>query len=63
MFAGLAGYNPREAIVFWERMGRLVRSARQPVLMSAHRGDNARLERMQEIVDDMVKNYYRPVKS
>lgn len=63
MFAGLAGYNPRETIVFWERMGRLIWSARQPVLMSAHRGDNARIERMQELVEDMLKKFYRPVKS
>jgi len=63
IFTGLAGYNPREALVFWERMDRLSRGPRQPVLMSAHRGDEARIRNMQEIVDDMIKNYYRAPKT
>lgn len=63
ILAGIAGYNPREAIVFWERMDRWSRTGRQPVLMSAHRYDQARQEQMLKIVDDLVKKYYSPPKS
>jgi predicted Zn-dependent protease len=62
ILAGMAGYNPREAIVFWERMDRWSRTGRQPVLMSAHRYDQARQEQMLKIVDDLVKKYYHPPK-
>ncbi len=62
ILAGIAGYNPRETIVFWERMERLTKTARQPILMSSHRGNEERQEQMQEIVDDIVKKYYHPPK-
>jgi predicted Zn-dependent protease len=62
ILAGIGGYNPREAIVFWERMDRWSRTGRQPVLMSAHRYDQGRQEQMLKIVDDLVKKYYHPPK-
>ena len=61
MFTGLAGYNPREALVFWERMSQLSKTARKPELLSAHLVEEARKEEMEKIMDDMVKNYYKPV--
>jgi predicted Zn-dependent protease len=60
IFTGLAGYNPRESIVFWERMGRLSRGPRQPVLMSDHPYTEDRNAAMQEQVDDIVKTWYKP---
>jgi len=60
MFTGLAGYNPREALVFWERMSQLRKGPRKPELLSVHLVDEARMAEMEEIMDDMVKNYYKP---
>ena len=59
IFTGLAGYNPRESIVFWERMDRLSRGPRQPVLMSAHPYADERNSAMQEAVDEIVKTWYK----
>lgn len=61
IFTGLAGFNPRETIVFWERMDRLNHGPRQPILMSAHPVVEGRVEAMQQIVDEMVQTYYKPV--
>jgi predicted Zn-dependent protease len=60
IFTGLAGFNPRESIVFWERMDRLNHGPRQPILMSAHPVVEGRVAAMQQIVDEMVRTYYKP---
>ena len=60
IFTGLAGFNPRESIVFWERMDRLNHGPRQPILMSAHPVVEGRVQAMQQIVDEMVRTYYKP---
>lgn len=60
MFTGLAGYNPREALVFWERMAQLSRTARKPELLGVHLVTDERMTEMENIVDDMIKKYYKP---
>ena len=60
MLTGLAGYNPREALVIWERMSQLSRTARKPELLGLHQVSEERMEEMEKIMDDMVKNFYKP---
>lgn len=58
IFAALAGYNPRETIVFWERMGKLANGPRQPVLMTVHPAPAGRIAKMQQIVDGLIRKYF-----
>ncbi len=60
MLTGLAGYNPREALVIWERMSQLSRTARKPELLGLHQVSEERMEEMEKIMDDMVKFFYKP---
>ena len=60
ILTGLAGYNPREALVIWERMLQLSRTARKPELLGLHQVSEERMEEMEKIMDDMVKNFYKP---
>jgi predicted Zn-dependent protease len=59
ILTGMAGYNPRETIVFWERMGKLANGPRQPVLMSVHPAPAERIEKMQRNVDEIMRKYRR----
>jgi predicted Zn-dependent protease len=61
IFAAMAGYNPRETIVFWERMGKLANGPRQPVLMSVHPAPAGRITKMQGILENLTRKYYRPI--
>ncbi len=44
-FMALAGYDPREAPIFWERMNQ-VGGARPPEFLSTHPGPNKRIEQL-----------------
>lgn len=62
-FSALAGYDPRAAIPFWQRMGQLSQGQAPPEFLSTHPSDGRRIEELNKIMDDVVKNYYRPRKS
>jgi len=58
VFTAMAGYNPRETIVFWERMGKLANGPRQPVLVTVHPAPAERIAKMQEEVEGLIRKYY-----
>lgn len=60
IFAAMAGYNPRVAISFWERMAALKKS-QPPEFISSHPLDEKRIRALQGFMDEALK-YYRPVK-
>lgn len=60
-YAALAGYDPREAIAFWKRMSQLG-GQKPPVFLSTHPADEQRIADLQAIMDETLKNYYKPVK-
>lgn len=63
MFSALAGYDPREAIPFWQRMGsQKSGSSQPPEFLSTHPADDTRIRGLQSIMNEMVTKYYRPVK-
>lgn len=49
----LAGFHPREALVFWERMGQLSPGPLQPELMSMHPVYPDRLKEMRKMIEDL----------
>lgn len=58
-FSSLAGYDPRKAIQFWQRMSTASGAGKIPSLFSTHPSDEVRIAELQKIMDDMVKNYYQ----
>ncbi|NCI46068.1 M48 family metallopeptidase [Sediminibacterium soli] len=55
----IAGFDPGEAIVFWQRMAYLSTGPERPVLLSAHRYAVARKEQMELEIDPITRKYYR----
>jgi metalloendopeptidase OMA1, mitochondrial len=55
----LAGYDPREAIVVWERMRAANTGRRQAELLSTHPTDTTRLADIRQWLPEAMK-YYRP---
>ncbi len=60
IFAAMAGYNPREAIPFWQRMAQ-AGGARQPEFLATHPSDENRIAKLQADMNEALK-YYKPVK-
>jgi len=58
IFAAMAGYDPREAIPFWQRMANLGGS-KPPVFLSDHPADEERIQKLQELMPEALK-YYKP---
>ena len=60
IFAAIAGYNPQEAIGFWQRMSRLG-GEKPPIFLSSHPSDQDRIKKLQELMPEAL-TYYKPVK-
>jgi predicted Zn-dependent protease len=52
----MAGYDPREAVPFWERMSRLGGAA-PPEFLSTHPSDRTRIENIQKELPEALKYY------
>jgi len=61
IFAAMAGYNPREAIPFWQRMAAASNGNKPPEFLSSHPGDENRIAKIQEYMPEALK-YYKPRK-
>ncbi|MEJ7611212.1 MAG: M48 family metallopeptidase [Ferruginibacter sp.] len=62
IFMAQAGYNPQEAIPFWNRMaGAGANSNKPPEFLSSHPSDANRISRLQGHMKEAL-SYYRPVK-
>ncbi|MBP6286846.1 MAG: M48 family metallopeptidase [Ferruginibacter sp.] len=59
-FAAMAGYNPREAVPFWQRMGAAAGSGKPPEFLSTHPSDENRIAKLQEYMNEAL-SYYKPV--
>lgn len=59
IFAAMAGYNPKEAIPFWQRMAKLG-GQKPPVFLSTHPADEDRIKKLQELMPEAL-TYYKPV--
>jgi predicted Zn-dependent protease len=62
IFAAMAGYNPREAIPFWERMAKLNDKNSTPEILSSHPLDSKRIRKIESFMPEALK-YYQPVNS
>ena len=60
IFAAMSGYNPREAIPFWQRMSAAGGGNKPPEFLATHPADENRIARLQGYMNEALK-YYKPV--
>ncbi len=56
IFAALAGYDPQEAIPFWQRMS-AAGGAKQPEFLSTHPSDDTRIRKLKQFMPEAMKYY------
>ena len=56
IFAAMAGYDPREAIPFWQRMSN-AGGASQPEFLSTHPSDATRIRKITQFMPEALKYY------
>lgn len=59
IFMAMAGYNPEEAVAFWQRMG-TAGGQKPPEFLSTHPADETRIRQIREHLPEAMK-YYTPV--
>ena len=58
IFMAMAGYDPTEALRFWERMMHTKKGGAPPELLSTHPSDRTRIEQIRKFLPEALK-YYR----
>ena len=58
IFMAMAGYNPEEAVGFWERMAAQKKGAQLPEFLSTHPHDDTRIQNL-KILLPQAMGYYR----
>lgn len=61
-YTALAGYNPREAIALWHRMEAAGGGNRPPEFLSTHPNEGNRIKQLESIMDETIRDYYKPMK-
>ncbi len=56
IFMAIAGYNPNEAVAFWERMSK-ISSAKPPEFLSTHPSDKTRINDLKKYMSEAMKYY------
>ena len=57
IFMAIAGYNPNEAIDFWQRMAKAGGGKSQPEFLSSHPSDQRRINDLQKLMPEAMKYY------
>ncbi|MDN5287650.1 MAG: family peptidase [Mucilaginibacter sp.] len=58
-FMAMAGYDPHNAVAFWQRMAAQNKGGAQPELLSTHPADATRIQDIQNRIPEAMK-YYKP---
>lgn len=59
IFAAMAGYDPDEAIPFWQRMNAGNKS-NVPEFLSTHPSDETRIKKISVLIPEIKEKYYKP---
>jgi predicted Zn-dependent protease len=57
VFMAMAGYNPQEAISFWQRMAEQKKGARPLEFLSTHPADETRIQNLKDLLPDAMQYY------
>ena len=58
IFMAMAGYDPHQAVDFWQRMAKMKDGQAPPEFLSTHPSDEARIKKIEEFLPEAMK-YYR----
>lgn len=59
IFMAMAGYQPKEAVAFWQRMAEAGKNSQKPPkLLSTHPADETRIAELEKNMDKAMKYYY-----
>jgi predicted Zn-dependent protease len=59
IFMAMAGYDPNEAVTFWERMA-ADKKGSPPEFLSTHPSDETRIKKIRELLPEALSYYNRP---
>jgi len=57
IFSSLSGYDIRESVKLWERMGKKNKGKEPPVFLSTHPSSKKRIENLKEWINQVIINY------
>lgn len=57
VFMAMAGYNPQEAISFWQRMAAQKTGAQPPEFLSTHPASETRIQNLKDLLPDAMQYY------
>lgn len=57
IFAAMAGYNPEEAIPFWQRMASINKN-KMPQFLSTHPSDETRIKKLSALIPEIKSKYF-----
>jgi predicted Zn-dependent protease len=57
IFMAMAGYNPNEALTFWQRMAKQSQGQAPPEFLSTHPSDETRIARIRDELPEALKYY------
>ena len=60
IFTAMAGYNPQEAIPFWQRMASASNGNKPPEFLSSHPADENRIAKIKSYMPEAL-SYYKPM--
>ena len=58
IFMSMAGYNPEEAIPFWQRMAAANTGGKVPEFLSTHPSNETRLRKLSVLIPEIKNKYY-----
>ena len=57
IFMAMAGYDPHEAVTFWQRMSAMSNGQKPPEFLSTHPSDETRIKNIQKEIPEAMKYY------